>query len=135
MEVLCLKGKKYSSKISGYLRDSYGIDRLSKYIYVLGLVLSFSRFTSTFGYVLIIYGTWRCLSKDKSRRYKELISFENFLRSVKSKYYKGKTSILEYRQYKVFKCPNCSQKLRVPRKKGKLLIGCKKCDTVFRSKS
>lgn len=135
MEVVCLKGKKYMGKINGYLRGSYGIDQLSKYLYITGLLLSLSRFSSTIGFILIVYGTWRCLSKDKPRRYKELLSFENFLRNVKSKYYKSKTSITEYRHYKVFKCPNCSQKLRVPRKKGKLLIGCKKCDTVFRGKS
>lgn len=127
--------KNYLNNFKNHFKDSYGLDRLNKYLFVAGLVLSLSRFTSMFGFLLVAYGTWRYFSKDRTRRYKELLAFEHYLDKFKRKYSKGKSSIVQYRQYKVFKCPNCSQKLRVPRKKGKLLIGCKKCDTVFRGKS
>lgn len=34
-------------------------------------------------------------------------------------------------QYKVFKCPKCKQKLRVPRGKGKIRIICRRCKYEF----
>ena len=38
-------------------------------------------------------------------------------------------------QYKVFKCPKCSQKLRVPRGKGKIMITCRRCGNEFKKRS
>lgn len=39
------------------------------------------------------------------------------------------------REYKVFKCPSCGVKLRVPRGKGKLWITCRQCGAQFEKKS
>ncbi len=35
------------------------------------------------------------------------------------------------RNYKIFKCPDCKQKLRVPRGKGKIQITCRRCGKEF----
>lgn len=127
--------KNILSKIAYHFKDSYGFDKFSKYLYIAGLILSFDRFTAIFGYALIAYGTWRALSKNKYRRYQELSVFENYLLIFKQRFYRYKAFVLDYPKYKIFKCPNCSQKLRVPRKKGKIIITCKKCGTEFRGKS
>ena len=37
----------------------------------------------------------------------------------------------QYRNYKITKCPNCKQKLRLPRGKGNIVVTCKKCSTKF----
>ncbi|MCM8710229.1 hypothetical protein M2651_04205 [Clostridium sp. SYSU_GA19001] len=127
--------KNIFNKAAYYFRNSYGFDKFSKYLYIAGLILTFGKLTAIFGYALIIYGTWRAVSKNKYRRYQELSVFENYLLIFKQKYYRYKSSIIDFPKYKIFKCPNCSQKLRVPRKKGKLIITCKKCGTEFRGKS
>lgn len=41
----------------------------------------------------------------------------------------------EIRQYKYFICPQCTQRLRVPRGKGKLRVTCTRCGNVFETKS
>ena len=41
----------------------------------------------------------------------------------------------ERKKYKVFICPTCKQKLRVPRGKGKISISCPKCGTSFIKKT
>jgi hypothetical protein len=130
-----LNFKNYFNRIAYYFRDSYGFDRFSKYLLITGLLLTTGRYISIFGYALFIYGTWRSLSKNKYKRQQELLVFENYLMALKQKFYRYKTSIKDYRYYKVFKCPNCSQKLRVPRKKGTITITCKKCGTGFKGKS
>ncbi len=33
--------------------------------------------------------------------------------------------------YKIYKCPKCRQKLRVPRGKGKIRISCRRCQYEF----
>jgi hypothetical protein len=37
----------------------------------------------------------------------------------------------EYRKYKITKCPNCKQKLRLPRGKGEIIVTCKRCSVKF----
>ena len=130
-----MKFRNYLYKIAYYLRDSNGFDRFSKYLIVTGCILSISRYTIMLGYALIIYGTWRIFSKNKYKRHRELLVFEEYLFAIKQKYYRYKSSVLGFRDYKIFKCPKCSQKLRVPRKKGNVVINCKKCGTEFRGKS
>ncbi|SKA86220.1 hypothetical protein SAMN05428976_10855 [Clostridium sp. USBA 49] len=127
--------KNILDKLSYYFKDSYGLDKLTKYLFILGLLLSFSKYTSIAGVVLIFYGLFRTFSKNKYKRHQELSVFENYLLILKQRYYRFKSYIKDSRKYKIFKCPNCSQKLRVPRKKGKIIITCKKCGIEFKGKS
>ncbi|MCR5685040.1 MAG: hypothetical protein K6G81_06395 [Lachnospiraceae bacterium] len=38
-------------------------------------------------------------------------------------------------QYRIFKCPSCKQKLRVPKGRGKIRITCRRCGNEFVKKS
>ena len=44
-------------------------------------------------------------------------------------------TLQELRQYKYFMCPQCTQRLRVPRKKGRLRVTCTCCGNRFEVKS
>ena len=127
--------KNILNKITYQFRDSYGFDKLSKYLIIIGIILTTGRYTAIFGYAIVIYSLWRSISKNKYKRYQELAALENYLSILKQKFYRTKASMVDNRKYKVFKCPNCSQKLRVPRKKGKVVITCKKCGTEFKGRS
>lgn len=127
--------RNYLYKIAYYLRNSYGFDKLSKYLLIAGCVLTITKYTAIAGYVIIAYGVWRILSKNRYKRQRELFVFENCVLTVKQKFYRYEASMSDFRKYKIFKCPKCSQKLRVPRKKGKVVISCKKCCTEFKGKS
>ncbi|WP_439897317.1 hypothetical protein [Clostridium algifaecis] len=123
------------NKLSYYFRDSYGFDKLSKHLYIAGIILSIFRRSSPLGFVCIIYGTWRCFSRNKYKRYHELQSYENFIAPITNKFAGLTNSINQRRYYKIFKCPNCSLKMRVPRHKGKITITCKNCKTTFKGRS
>lgn len=43
--------------------------------------------------------------------------------------------VKDLKTHKYFKCPNCRQNLRVPRKQGKISITCPKCKNSFKAKS
>lgn len=135
LEEVYLNFRNILNKIAFYFRDSYGLDKLSKYLLFAGIILSVGRYTILLSYVLVIYGTWRSISKNKFKRQQELIAFEKFLYAVRQKFYSIKTMAIQYRHYKIFKCPTCSQRLRIPRKQGKVTITCKKCGTEFKGKS
>jgi hypothetical protein len=116
-------------------KDSYGVDKLTRYLFVVGLLFSFSRYTLPLGSVFVIYGTFRAISKNKYKRYQELALFQNFILKIEQKFYSYKASAQQRKNFKIFTCPTCSQKLRVPRKKGKVTISCKKCGNEFKGRS
>lgn len=123
------------NKLHNNLRGSYGLDKLSKYLLAAGLIFSLSRYTSILGLILIIYGIWRSFSKNRYKRYQELAAFEKFIYWISHKFNIRKVSIKQYKNFKIFKCPNCSQKLRIPRKQGNVTITCRRCGNKFRGKS
>lgn len=122
-------------RFSHYFNGSYGWDKLSRYLLIMGLLLLGTRLTAIAGVILIIYAVFRSVSKNKYKRSQELHAFEEFLLVVNREIYKLKAKISDFRKYKIFKCPSCSQKLRVPRKKGRVTVTCKKCGTEFKGRT
>ncbi|OPJ57315.1 hypothetical protein [Clostridium oryzae] len=125
----------YINKLAYYFKDSYGFDMLSRVLFITGAILSISHVTAIPGLGLMVYSIWRATSKNRYKRYNELASFQRFTGAIKSKYSRTILSITEAPRYKIFKCPTCGQKLRVPRRQGKIIIQCKKCGNEFKGKS
>lgn len=123
------------NKLSYQLRNFYGWDRISKYSFIAGAICLAIKYLFFGGLVLIGYSIWRGFSKNRDKRYAELQLFNQVLRSLSYRLKNSKSTLNNAMQYKVFKCPSCSQKLRVPRKKGKLTITCRKCGNEFKGKS
>ncbi|ERI92583.1 hypothetical protein HMPREF1982_02191 [Clostridiales bacterium oral taxon 876 str. F0540] len=130
-----MKFNNYLNKLSYYFKDCYGFDRLSRDVVIVGAVLSLTRYTLGLSLVFVAYGIFRTCSKNKYKRYQELSRYENIISIIKKKFLGVNTSFDERKKYKIFKCPNCSQKLRVPRKKGKIVITCKKCGNEFKGRT
>ncbi|MCI1944023.1 hypothetical protein [Clostridium luticellarii] len=126
---------KYLNRIQYYFKNSYGMDKLSLHLYAAGFVFCLFRRSATFGFVCIVYSTWRCLSRNKYRRNREREAYENFISPLVRWINKYKIQVGNNRYYKIFKCPNCSQKMRVPRHKGRVTITCRNCGTIFKGKS
>lgn len=118
-----------------FFKGSYGWDKLSIFLAIAGALLLFNKFTIIFGVILIIYAAWRSFSKNTFMRQQELLVFQRISYNFNQSIQRYERKFNEFRQYKIFKCPNCSQKLRVPRGKGKITISCKKCGTEFKGKS
>ena len=50
---------------------------------------------------------------------------------VRGWWQRKKKAIAGRKEYKIYKCPKCGQKIRVPRHKGKIAIRCRKCGEEF----
>jgi len=106
-----------------------GPDYLSFGLTIIALILNFVpwRFMYLVSLALIVIALLRMFSKNIARRQKENLMFLRLVNKPKTWYYRSKMRRRQRKIYKVFKCPKCFQKLRVPRGKGKVLIKCSKC--------
>lgn len=130
--------RNFLDRLRYYFRDCYGIDKLSTCILILSVILSFisfNRYVELVAFALLVYVIFRTISRNKYKRYQELAAFNSFIFKMQQKFYSIKASFTQRKDYKILKCPNCSQKLRLPRNKGKVTITCSKCGTKFKAKS
>ena len=81
--------------------------------------------------VLLIYTYFRMLSRNISRRYNENQIYLKYRYKVIAKFNGFKARMRDRKTHRVFKCPGCSQKIRVPRGKGRISIKCPKCRIEF----
>lgn len=119
----------------------YGMDQLSKFLLILFFIFSIAsiaieklrpfNFISTF---IFIYVYYRLLSRNISKRIEENNKFLSM-----SKPYLNKISIftknIRDRDYKYVRCDLCDQELRLPRKKGKIRVTCKRCGHKFETRT
>lgn len=134
----------------------YGWDNFSKFLAVVSLPFLFARSTIALivGIVLLAWSIYRALSrKNIGRRRREEITFENWSRQanycldkiveafqnfngrIRNWYLRQKWKLEDRKRFKVIKCPECAQRLRVPRNKGKLLVTCRECRHKFYKKT
>lgn len=130
-----------------FLKGIYGIDLLSLLLLLIASLLNFSKYTMFIGTALTLISIFRIFSKNIYKRQSENNTLISFLNKPLSKFglripYNSqpidftsfsyafqiiKKTITEKKNYKITKCPNCGQKLRLPRKKGKIVVTCKRC--------
>lgn len=128
-------------KLARFMYGRYGVDRFSRHLVIAGLVLNlFSLFIGgkllyLLSLAVFIYGYFRIFSKKYTERYKELCAYERFLARIKGYPAKWKSEAAQRKEYHIFRCPGCRQKIRIPRGRGRVEIRCPKCQTVFRKKS
>ena len=87
------------------------------------------------GWAAMVYCLFRTLSRSQYKRHQENIWYlkqkgavVRWFRSLKDRWQQRK-------EYRFFYCPSCHALLRVPKKKGKLLLTCRKCGNRFERKT
>lgn len=138
-----------------FLQGTYGFDMFSVFLILLSAIFNIFGPTRFIGLALIVISLFRAFSKDVYRRQNELNKFTIYANKLLGKFGKRLPSTLpnlnfssllfsfnqiklymnQQRQYKIIKCPNCKQKLRLPRKKGKIVVTCRKCSLKFDSRT
>ena len=145
---------RFREKLARFMYGRYGLDEFGRFLLYSSLVillvssllqLSVLYFIALFE---LIFSYFRIFSKNiykrssENRKYLDIksrvCSFFGRIFSglgIKRDRYNSRCnsysgSVYE-QQYKVFKCPNCKQKLRVPKGKGKIQISCRRCGNTF----
>ena len=118
----------------------YGVDQLTWVLLVLSLLLSLCGSIFRVQLLGILCGAvlvvcyLRIFSRNIYARQLENQRFMQFWWKLKNGRSK-RPSREQRKNYKVFSCPTCKQKLRVPRGKGKISISCPKCGRSFIKKT
>ena len=123
-------------KIMRFMQGRYGNDRLGQAMLMAALacvVLSLFRipFISTIGLAILVLTYYRMFSRQIAKRAAENQKYMQLEWKVRAKLQKKKQSLAQRRTHRIYKCPNCKQKIRVPRNRGRIAISCRKCGTDF----
>lgn len=135
------KMNNFSRKMQQWMIGRYGTDEFSRFLFVLGILLflisSLSQVTviGLFGWIAIIYGYYRCLSKKITQRSRERDWYLRMVQPFQKKFSLWKRMWTDRKTFKYFKCPNCKKMVRVPRGKGKIIITCTNCRTTMNGKT
>ena len=132
-------------KFQRFMIGRYGMDQLGQFMVWAVLVLIVinlfvraslpSTILDTLELVGLITMYFRMFSKNVGKRYQENQVFLRMRFYVTEYWRKVKFSFTQGRKYRIFKCPNCGQKIRIPRGHGKVSIHCPKCKTDFIKKT
>ena len=124
-----------------FMMGRYGVDHLSNAMLLISILILVANIflkipaLSTFVTIIIFISYFRIFSKNINKRYQENMKFLNWWNPIKGKFNKTKTKIKQGKTHKFFKCPNCSQDIRVPKGKGRIKIRCPKCNETFEGRS
>ena len=124
-------------RMQGFMAGRYGTDQLSKLILWISLAcLAVSMFTRLnvfyiLGLVLLIYTYYRMFSRNVAKRYAENQKYLNWRYGFAVRRNKWKVHWEQRKIYRFYNCPQCRQKVRVPKGKGKVAITCPKCRMEF----
>ena len=132
---------RFKDKMARFMYGRYGMDQLSRNLSLICLVLlivtMFVRNNVIYMIALvgIVYTYFRVFSRNISRRSEENEKYLKFHYKVVGKLNKIKFRITDSKTHRIFRCPSCSQKIRVPRGTGKISIKCPKCRIEFIKKT
>ena len=114
----------------------YGNDGLNRFLMIVALVcLVISLFGPSLFYMLGLiimgYAYFRMFSRNVQKRYQENCTYYRYVNKVKDFFKRQKSYMQQRKTYHIYKCPQCKQKIRIPRGKGKVAIRCRRCGTEF----
>lgn len=131
------------------MQGRYGEDALSRFLLALALIfllLDFFIRTPVFGILAgltLIWVYYRMLSRDYDRRAAENRKFlelkekvTSFFRGIRNESWASPSgSTGTDPAFRIYRCPKCGQKIRIPRGHGKVEITCPRCRTRFRKRT
>ena len=128
-----------------FMQGRNGPDALSKFtmgvsvaLVILAFLAGRTRFGSlldTLGVAGLIYTYFRIFSRNLPKRYQENVKFLQKTEKLRFRWNKEKYLMNERKTNHIYTCPECHQKVRVPKGKGRIEISCPKCQHKFVKRS
>lgn len=128
-------------KLQRFMAGRYGMDDLSRFtLYAMLGLCVISLFVREpllnivllLGLVLIYF---RMFSKNHQQRYQENQKFMQLKGKFLGVLRRNKNIATQKKDFRIYSCPSCHQKIRIPKGKGKIEVTCPKCQTSFIKKS
>lgn len=128
-------------RMQRFMAGRYGNDQLNQFIFIVAIIsmvleiIARQSLFYTLTLVLLILAYVRVFSRNINKRYEENMKFLQRKDAILNKFRKQKYYAAQRRNYHIYTCPQCKQKIRIPKGKGKISITCPKCRTSFIKKS
>lgn len=132
-------------KMQRFMIGRYGADELAKFlntvvlvclvISLVGVKIPILSLFYWFGIALMIFNCYRMFSRNVSKRYAENQKYLNYRYRAVAKHASKKKRWEQRDTYRFYKCPDCKQRVRVPKGRGRICITCPKCRREFIKKS
>lgn len=133
--------KEMNNRIRKFMEGRYGGDHLSTALLILSVILTFTGSIANIpaltllSYIPLFVVFFRMFSRNIVKRQRENYKFFMLMRPVYMYYIKLKNKLKDSKTHRIFKCPDCKAKLRVPKGKGKIAITCSVCRKEFVKKT
>ncbi len=132
---------RVKSALYRFMAGRYGNDTLNNTLMVIVLaLLLLNNFVFKNGivyvvvWVVLLLQIFRMYSRNIAKRRHENEVFCNMIRPFRKRVKLAQNQTKD-KEHRYFICPSCSQNVRVPRGKGKIVITCPKCHNKFERKS
>ena len=134
-------------KMMRFMQGRYGVDQFNNFLMKLFfcefifyflfriLVPEVASIMYYLSLATLVYTYYRMFSRNIYKRASENQNFLNKTANIRRKINNQKSIFKQRKVYRIYKCPTCKQKVRVPKGKGKISIHCPKCDTYFIKRS
>lgn len=125
-----------ANRFRDWMQGRYGTDQFNRFLSIVILILLvISMFVrnailDVAIILLMIWEIYRIFSRNIAKRQDENQKYLDIVSRVTG-FFRGGMRQAKDRDHLYFKCPNCGQKVRVPRYKGHIEITCPKCRTKF----
>ena len=129
-----MQGRYGNDQLNNFLMKAFLVEFLL-YFLLRGVSKGLSAVMYYLGFATIIYVYYRLFSRNIYKRASENQAFLNKTANIRSKINSQKSIMKQRKTHRIYKCPTCKQKVRVPKGKGKISIHCPKCDTYFIKRS
>ena len=113
-------------KFMRFMQGRNGVDQFARF--TMGVALAaivLTLFTGTrsgigafldlFGMAAIVYTYFRIFSKNISKRYQENQKYLQMTDKLRARFQKEKRMMSQRKDYHIYSCPGCGQKIRIPR--------------------
>ena len=133
--------QKFKDGVRNFMIGRNGADQLSMAMLIAGIVLSLlttiTRLAvfNVLGLIVLILTIFRMFSRNLEKRRAENQKFVNFRANFGTNAKQLMNRLKNMKKYKYFKCPQCGERLRLPRKVGEVTVTCGKCKNQFKQKA
>lgn len=127
-------------KLQRFMWGRYGNDNLNQFLLAVAFISLLISFIGgglfyLVATVVMVYAYFRMFSRNIGKRSAENQQFLKQKLKVRAFFTRKKKELAERKVNHIYRCPNCRQKIRVPRGKGRIAIRCRKCGNEFIKKS
>ncbi len=132
----------FRERIARFMQGRYGgNDTLNHwligafFVIVLISVIFQIQWLNYLSLAVLVYEYFRIFSRNIPKRMEENRKFVSVLQKIKRWFAGILPGKSRDKTHKIFACPDCKQKVRVPKGRGKIEITCPKCNRQFRKRS